>query len=269
MAGLGWVRFGEARQGMGFGIFGSRTINEGRWKMEKIELVKMVWDTSIYPRQDVSEVYVKQLVESLKAGESFPSIVIESKGNRIVDGVHRWKAYRKFLGGEGSIDVDIRDYENEQEIFLAAIQLNTPHGLRLSPFEVTRCLTMAKEMGITRERVAQALRVTAERAERIFVTKTGFTRDGKNSIPLKGVMHPFHGETLTKKQISLNEWSGGMNALYYVNQVIGLLEIDIAGKLSTEGIDRLFFLRDLLNKMFPVSTEGGEVKRKTKREVNA
>jgi len=35
--------------------------------------------------------------DDLKAGDRFPSIVLEKETNRLLDGMHRWKAYQKYL----------------------------------------------------------------------------------------------------------------------------------------------------------------------------
>jgi len=228
--------------------------------IKKISAAKLVWDTSLYPRHDVSEVHVCQLADALKAGESFPPILIDSKTLRIIDGVHRWKACIKHFGDATSIECETEKFGSEQEMFLRAIEANTAHGLRLTPFEQTRVITLADEKRINREDLARVLRITVDRIERVCSTKMAFTKEGR-PIALKGSMQSFAQETLGKKQLAVNEYAGGLKPLYYINHLIGLIEAGIVDRLHPHALLRLARLRDLLNENLAISA-GSQVEEK-------
>ncbi len=65
--------------------------------MPSIKLDKIGFDSSIYPREKWKSSTVSKYVDDLKAGDRFPSIVLEKETNRLLDGMHRWKAYQKYL----------------------------------------------------------------------------------------------------------------------------------------------------------------------------
>lgn len=192
--------------------------------MEKRTICDLVWDQEIYPRVDISSVHVARMVSALEAGEKLPSIVIEKKKNRIVDGVHRWRAYRTFLGEEAEVQVDVREYKTDNEAFLAAIELNASHGLSLTPFEITRNAVRAQERGITLQMLASAVHVPLAKIERRLETNTGFGRKLGMMVALKASMTALAGKKLSEKQLDANRFSGGMRPLYYINQLIGLVE---------------------------------------------
>jgi hypothetical protein len=68
-------------------------IRKGIIKLEDIK-----FDTSIYPR-DQQKWYTKTVEDysdAMMGGSLFPPIILEEGHNRILDGVHRWKAYHKY-----------------------------------------------------------------------------------------------------------------------------------------------------------------------------
>lgn len=51
---------------------------------------------------------------------------------------------------------------------------------------------------------------------------------------------------LTTKQVDGNVKAGGMNQLFYVNQIVNLLENDLLDFSNMKLIDRLQYLKELL-----------------------
>lgn len=221
--------------------------------IEKMKVTDLVWDTTLYPRQDVSDVQIARMVDALRCGEKFPPIIVDTKSQRIIDGTHRWKATIKFMGEEALIECDLRDFENDAAMFLAAVHSNTGHGLGLNSFERTKCLLRMKELGIERDVALTALRMTADRGERMEQTRTAYrvVAGKKEPIAIKGAMHDFKGQEFTKKQEQVNRYSGGMRPGYYIQQIIGLVESGLIIKADDKTIELLATLRDLLVKKLP------------------
>lgn len=61
-----------------------------------VSLEEIKYDTSIYPRDKWSTSTVRNYADSLKAGAEFPAIVLEEGTNRLLDGMHRWKAHQLY-----------------------------------------------------------------------------------------------------------------------------------------------------------------------------
>lgn len=222
--------------------------------IKQLKATDLIWDTTLYPRQDVSSVHISELADALRMEQKLPAIVVDQDSKRIADGVNRWKAYQKVFGPDCLIPCDVRRFANEKDLFLFAVSSNTAHGLGLTPFEKTKCLLEGDKLGITREEMGIALRLPPERAERM-TAKTAYRAipGGNDSelIPLKGALQHLAGSVLTKKQIAANAYSGGMRPLYYVNQVALLLESGVCKDAGQELVAGLYRLQELLRVCLP------------------
>jgi len=214
----------------------------------KIKATELVWDTTIYPREDVSSVQISSMVDSLRLGETLPPIIADEKTKAIIDGVHRWHAYRRFAGDDCLIECTLQQFETSADMFIAAMRTNSAHGLNMTPFEKKKCVLRALELNISREVITEALRISPETWDR-FKATTAYRDDGAgNKIPiaLKGSMADLSGKTLNKRQLEANEYAGGMPPTYYVNLLINLLEAGLASRASETLRDRLQKLHSLL-----------------------
>jgi hypothetical protein len=153
-----------------------------------VPLAQLLEDMSVYPRHTVDDVYVSQLAEALRAGANLPLVVAEASSKRIVDGWHRVRAYRKVLGAEGVIDVDLRTFKDEAELLLAAISMNAAHGRKLDRIDQVRSVLLAQEAGVAAPRIALALNITPARVETLrvrvaFVSGPGASRRAPRRPP--------------------------------------------------------------------------------------
>ena len=62
-----------------------------------VGLDEVKYDTSIYPRDKWNTSTINNYADSLKAGAEFPAIVLEEGTNRLLDGMHRWKAHQLYM----------------------------------------------------------------------------------------------------------------------------------------------------------------------------
>ena len=99
-------------------------------------------------------------------------------------------------------------------MFVEAMKLNATHGNVLSKYDRARCLVISKELGIDEERDEQ-----------------------KKAVK----------DRLTRKQYEYNKKAGGHAQLYYINQVIMLLESGSCDANNENVMAGLKKLRDLLN----------------------
>lgn len=204
-------------------------------KPKEVDLSKLVLDYQIYPRTQVSDEHVVRLMEAMMAGASIPPIVADAKSMRVVDGFHRYEAARRL--GLDKIQVELKVYPNEASIYADAGKRNANHGRPFTPQDCRRFILRAEELGLSREMIAEILQVTRERVEKWAIQRAEYAG---RPVPIKRGLEVLAGKKLTPKQKKLNENWGGMNALFYANQLILYLEsgIEITERLA-EALDRL------------------------------
>ncbi len=187
----------------------------------KIKANLLIKDFSLYPRAQIDPYHVRAMVEALKAGELFPRILVDAKSMRVIDGFHRLSAIQRHLGLDALVECTVMDFVSETEMFEAAMHLNSAHGRSLDNYDKARCLQLGQEFGIAKEKLADALRITTQTIEKMLLTR--FTANGQ---VLKRTLAHLAGNTATDAQMSYNRKAGGLDQLFYINQVIALLESD-------------------------------------------
>lgn len=219
--------------------------------MKKIELRKLVVDFSLYPRASVDSQQISYLRESDDAGCILPPIVIEKSSNRIVDGVHRYKMWLRKYDDKHKIPVIEKSYSTESELLLDAIRLNAPHGRMLDTHDKAHCIILAEKLHIPDDELASALSLTIEKVGKLKTGRIGELHIGKtiSHIPLKNTIRHMSGKSLTKAQSEANQQLGGMNQVFYVNQVILLLDNNLIDFNNENLISRMIVLKEKLNKL--------------------
>lgn len=138
----------------------------------KVKLFKLVEDFDIYPRASVSSENVNKLVLAIEAGVKLPPIIADRLTFRIVDGFHRYEAYKSKFGDRLEIDVDFKKYPSEKDLFLDAVRRNAQQGLTLSLLDAETSKKKAKKLKIDEQLIADALSMTVERVHNFSITKT-------------------------------------------------------------------------------------------------
>lgn len=114
---------------------------------EMMHVSQLTFDQSVYPRSKPNTHTVERYADAMRAGDVFPPIVVETGTNKIVDGVHRWKAAKLLLedgkGFDGMIAVEFRGVPENIPTKLYAASLSARHGDRLSNGD---CKSLAREL---------------------------------------------------------------------------------------------------------------------------
>ena len=200
--------------------------------MKKYLLSALVLDFDLYPRGDVDGHHVSEIAAAVSAGCNMPPIVIEKSSKRIVDGFHRWKAYRRLYDDEYSTNCIEKIYADDSELLLAAMRFNASHGRALTQHDKTHCILLAQKLNISSELVGEALNLTPKRIGKLKTDRIGTI--GSQAVALKQTIRHMSGRKLTKAQVLANEKLSGMNQMFYVNQLLTLLETDL---IDTANID--------------------------------
>jgi len=212
--------------------------------VKKYPLSALVFDFDIYPRGSVDSQHVREIAASLQAGAPMPPIVIDWKSKRIVDGFHRCRAYMRLFDEKHEVDCVEKDYKNDKELFLDSMRYNASHGRALTQHDKVHCLLLAEKMRLATSAVADALNLTAERIGELKADRIG--KCGLVAIPLKQTIRHMSGKNLTKDQVEANDKLSGMNQLFYVNQLVTLIENDLIDASNEDLLTGLVRLHGLL-----------------------
>ena len=191
----------------------------------KLAIEKIVIDENIYPRTAVNEFNVAKLVSALSTGTVLPPITVEAKTFRLVDGRHRYEAYkRKKLK---TIEAVTKVYANEADLFADAVRNNIGHGQPLDSYTVRSAIIRLTEYGYSKDAISDVVRMPLEQIEKI---ERGYASEQASGKPLalKGGLSHLKGTSLTPRQMEVNRHYGGGKATFYLRQLIDLLENDMA-----------------------------------------
>lgn len=176
-------------------------------KTTKLPLAKLVEDLELYPRHNVDAMHVQSLHEAIVSGKTLPPIVADQKSKRIIDGFHRVRAYRRALGENGTVEVELVAYKSEADMKRDAVCRNASHGRRLDAIDRVRSVIMLRSSGFDDPDIADALNVSVKAVEKysIRVATTGLGADngavpGTSTITLKRSVAHMAGEKFTAEQ---------------------------------------------------------------------
>lgn len=214
--------------------------------MKTVKAVDLIEDYDLYPRGSVDATNVTRLVEALETGKELPPILVEAKTLRIVDGFHRKRAAIRHGGEEAVVQIIERKYRSDAELFEEACKYNSSHGVKLNSYDRVRCLQIAERIGLSLNRVAGAMGLSVERCGSLRVDRTATSAAGL-SLPIKRTIRHMRGRPLTERQQEANTKLSGMNQVFYVNQVIELIESELLNTDDQTLMGRIGVLQALLN----------------------
>ncbi len=222
----------------------------------KMQLSEIVLDYELYPRGSLDAVGAGDFVEAMRAGATFPPVVVDKKSKRLVDGWHRVRAARRL--GLDTIDVVLKTYANEAALYTDAVALNKLHGIRFGHYDQARILVKGEQLRIRPAVLAGALGITLKRLELLKATRMAIGPKGE-TVALKPALSHMPGRTLTEKQVEVNKHTGGMNPLFYVNQLRGFIEADLIDVENAGVMAGLRELCDELCKFLPAEVAAASV----------
>lgn len=219
-----------------------------------VKLAALVLDYDAYPRTQTDSHTITMMLESYKAGVKFPPIVICRKTKRVSDGFHRAKMYYRALQPVDKIECEPRDYKTEAAFLLDATVMNNHHGRALSQYDRVHCILRAEALGITPVQIAAALGITAEAVGKLTANRVGTLAPAKTNgkgkatrVPIKNTIKHMSGKRLTPAQLEANAKLGGMRQLFYVNQLVTLIENELLDRENDSLMDGLRKLHELLS----------------------
>jgi ParB-like chromosome segregation protein Spo0J len=192
-----------------------------------LELTALVFDESIYPRQNTDDQNIRQMLHARDGGITLPPIVVDRKTKRIVDGVHRYHAALRH--GDDKIAVAYKTYASEAELVKDAIMLNSGVGLRLGTDDTLKCIEIGNRVGLKELDLAGALRTSIAHLRAIaprFATVEEAVEGVKKlrKVHLKGSVRHLAGVPITAKQEQAMLSAPGQSYLLTCRQLADALE---------------------------------------------
>lgn len=212
-----------------------------------VRLADLVEDLDFYPRTQVSSVNVTNLVSAIEAGAELPPIVADTKSKRIVDGFHRRRAYLKVLGTNASVQVELRSYATEAELFADAVATNSRHGLPLQEIEKRRIVLRLQDLGIGNDEIANVLQTSPDRVEKIqlkVATVVDGAGDSLRLEPLKKPVFHMQGQQMTQVQAKAHRSAPGTSYLLTVRQLRDAVKFDLINRADGRMVEALTALSE-------------------------
>ena len=194
-------------------------------KVVSVKASKLIWDTDIYPRENVDSVNMKSIEMALRAGVPIDPIVADRKSNRIVDGVHRWKVYRRVRGDDCDVPVEYRSYTNENMLWLDAVNCNKAHGRQFSPFEKVKIIEEGNRRKIKIELIAAALSMPQGEVT-VRSSRVAFMQGTKERVVLKHGFRRLAGKEINQAQAKENDGYAGRTVEFYIKQVLSAIRAE-------------------------------------------
>jgi hypothetical protein len=214
-------------------------------------VASLILDESIYPRSGIGEQRIGRLADALRAGVTLPALIVDTNGRRLIDGVHRSRAYLRVFGAEAETLVEWRTYPGDQKeadaaAFTEAANLNAGHGEPLSSYDLAHCLDVARRLSIPDDELPAVLSLTIAKVQQIRAERFATGPTGEQVLLKRSSRH-LAGKGLTAKQVAGNTQSSGMEVVFHINQVINALESGLVDRSNPALAARLDRLGELIH----------------------
>jgi len=234
--------------------------------MRKYKVGELKLDYNLYPRRELVSGNLSQMRNAHEAGAELPPPIIDKKSKRVTDGFHRVTTYLRCEGPGYEIECLEKSYKNEREMLLDAGRLNSINGVNLDNYDRAHFAILGHKLGIPDADLASALHMPIDRFQKLTIQKTAFARSkgkplsvpkkgkhadesalsAKNQIPIKRTISHMAGKILENGQVEAIGKLGGMAQIWYVDQLILLIEQGFIDRDNEKMLDRMAYLKKLL-----------------------
>jgi len=246
-------------------------------EVRKVSLSEIQLCDELYPRQKVDHIHVLRLMDALKAGVTFPPLRCD-QNLRLIDGRHRYEAYRRL--NVTDVDICIDPVSDDAEFFVKAVEANITHGRPFSPYDLTCiALRLCEDFRYDPTIVAQLLHMPVERVEKWLKQRVAIS-PALYKVPLKASFMHYGDKTIPPEVEEANQRSRGLKWVQALDELRRQLMDDalrtsVINLLSEEAQLREFleaFAKNLLSIVHQAKKKGGSkdasVARNRRREAS-
>lgn len=202
----------------------SKTLALARQRAVPTDINDIVVNESILPRPKPDHFTVADYTNAIRAGSTFPPILVCRTSMCLIDGLHRLLAHKQ--AGRKRIAVHFEDVLDDADHFYQAVCANSENSLRFTAGQIKSIQLKAEQMGIEEKRIAVALRLPVERLKN-RPTKS-FIGDflGSEVITKPADAH-MAGKRFNEEQFEVHKKLGGSRQIDYFHQSKAILEVEL------------------------------------------
>ena len=194
---------------------------------ELVPVASLEFDPDLYPRMDISDFHVGEIVRAQDGGHVLPPVIADRETRKLIDGAHRWHAAIRRNVEE--IACEFRDYADDVEMFKDACLLNSAHGLNFTARDKLKVIEVGQQFGLKELDFAVLLRTSESYIKAImprYATVPPSSKAEKiRKIPLKASTRHLSGKTITPQQADAIKGNApGTSYLLVTRQLISALE---------------------------------------------
>jgi hypothetical protein len=208
-------------------------------------------DDDLWPRRltRIDDTNLARIRDAIRAGEKLPPIRVCRKTLVIIDGYHRWTAYKGLFGEDHLIEVEMVDYDSKKDMLLDAVRMNSRHGMPMDSKDRTDTALRLRGLRATKDEICNAMAMTKEQYEK-YMKRTATGSDGKPAaLPWGANKLADQKEPLTKKQEEELPKIGGRRVASQARMLIAQIQVNAVDLENPSEVEVLVQLRDLLIKL--------------------
>ena len=126
---------------------------------------------------------VSQYRQHMRAGATFPALVVDAKTKEVISGNHRTAAALQEFGPDYKVTVDMRNFKCRADQLALMVAENVTHGHRMDTITKKRFTVAMRAEGMSIDEVREVFGVSVQSVER-WAGETVFVI-GKGSQPVK------------------------------------------------------------------------------------
>lgn len=205
-------------------------------KTKQVPLASLIEDYGLYPRHRVDDSHISDLLRAFQSGAELPPIVVDAASNRIVDGVHRVRMYRRALGDDAVVRAELRQYKDDAELFLDAVELNSAHGRKLDRHDQTRIVLRLRELNVPDHHIAMRLHVPEPQIKQLAIR---VVMSPSGPVPSKRGLEHMRGQDMTTEQVAVMESVRSAEAGRICLELTRLLRAEMVDLSDDQTVGRL------------------------------
>jgi predicted transcriptional regulator len=148
--------------------------------LRTVKLSDIIFDELIYPRQAHDPALVQRYTDCIDAIEAQGKYISISQDNKLLDGKHRWLAYRKTGDDEREIKAFVWPVTAPHDQLKLAARLNNSHGWQLTEQDKESTAKALYSYGCTYEDIAATLSVGKAKVSQWLARTVKEDKDRRN-----------------------------------------------------------------------------------------
>lgn len=214
----------------------------------KLNVKQIVFDTTLYPRNQHSWQVAYDYSESMKTGAVFPRICVAKLNNSfvLIDGKHRLEAYKKLKIEE--VECEVLVGLNKEQMYIEAVKRNMSHGKQFSVQEKLGVALRLKDMKYPASEISKIVQIIPSKLTNLIGRKMTNTITGQEIILKSEFENLADGSKPVPQDIEYIQQSfTGQNPGKLIEELIVLVEGGIIDLNNQKLKGKLNKLKTLLN----------------------